>query len=323
MKAKIDQLQLELAAIEPDRKAVVGASSRDTLLGIAILIVGVLSAWMMLSTASPAAGGGIITGFLGVAIGGFLLWRAHSRKSEFMQGFKLRVIPRILDTIQPGLDYSPGDGIPLSIFNASRLFSERADRYEVEDRITGRLEHTDFMLSEIHAQQRHTSTDGKGNTTTSYRTFFRGIFMQSDFHKHFRSTVRIMPNRTAFLGRFGRMLSGFRPFSHEKLLQFEDVDFEREFNVYGSDDLEARYILTPGLMRRIVEIQQRWNHEVRLSFFDSCVCIAIQHGRNLFEPDLNRTTDCRQQLESLTAEIRACLGIIDDLNLNTRIWTKT
>lgn len=323
MNKLLQQLQLELASVEPERRAVVGAGQRDTLIGIACIVIGVLSVWMLMA----AGGGNPFPGFLiaaiGVITGAILLWRAHSRRSEFRNGFKLRIIPRILDAIHPGLSYSPREGIPLSVFNASRLFSESADRYEVEDRISGRLGDTDFMFSEIHAQQRHTTSDGKGGTTTSYRTFFRGIFMQADFHKHFHSTVRVMPNRSAFLGRLGRALSGFRPFSHEQLLTFEDPDFEREFNVYGSDDVDARYILSPGLIRRIMDIRRRWNHEVRLSFFDSWVCIAIQHGNNLFEPDLNRAANCRQQLESLTAELRACLEIIDELNLNTRIWSKT
>ena len=147
--------------------------------------------------------------------------------------------------------------------------------------------------------------------------------MCADFHKHFRGTLRIMPNSTSILGGIGRALSAFRPFSSEKLVRLEDPEFERSFNVYGSDDIEARYILSPGMMHRILDLRRHWNDEVRLSFLESNVCIAIQHRRNLFEPRLDRPVDCQQQLQQIAGEIRICLDLIDQLNLNTRIWSKT
>jgi hypothetical protein len=181
---------------------------------------------------------------------------------------------------------------------------------------------TDIMLSEVHAQYRSTTTDSKGRTSARYHTFFRGLFMCADFHKHFRGTLRIMPNSTSFLGGIGRALSAFRPFSSEQLVRLEDPEFEKSFNAYGSDDIEARYILSPGMMQRMLELQRRWDDEVRFSFLDSNVCIAIQHRRDLFEPQLNRPADCQRQLQQIAGEIRFCLDLVEQLNLNTRIWSK-
>ncbi|HSP41651.1 MAG TPA: DUF3137 domain-containing protein, partial [Luteolibacter sp.] len=167
------------------------------------------------------------------------------------------------------------------------------------------------------------STDSKGRTSTRYHTFFRGLFVCADFHKHFRGTLRIMPNSTSFLGGLGRALSAFRPFSSEQLVRLEDPEFEKSFNVYGSDDIEARYILSPGMMQRMLELRHRWSDEVRFSFLDSSVCIAIQHRRNLFEPHLNQPADCQRQLQQIAGEIRVCLDLVEQLNLNTRIWSKS
>lgn len=84
----------------------------------------------------------------------------------------------------------------------------------------------------------------------------------------------------------------------------------------------SRYILSPAMLHRILELRRRWNDEVRLSFLDASDCIAIQHSNNLFEPRLNRPVDCQAQLQQIAGEIRICLDLVEQLNLNTRIWSK-
>ena len=301
---------------------ILSANRRDRWTGGLGGATGLLLALLLLGAGAHNPVPVFIAAAIGIIVAGVFLARAHQRSKSFRQHLKLAIMPRLLDAIQPGLRYDPGSGIPKSMFTAARLFSQDADRYSVEDLIHGRVGETDIMMSEVHAQYRSTSTDSKGRTRTTYHTFFRGIFMCADFHKHFRGTLRIMPNSTSFLGGLGRALSAFRPFSSEQLVRLEDPEFERAFNVYGSDDVEARYILSPSMMRRILELRERWNGEIRFSFLESNVCIAIQHGHDFFEPRLDRPADSQHQLEQLAGEIRVCLELVEDLNLNTRIWSK-
>jgi hypothetical protein len=318
----LQRVRTELAPLEPQRVQVIAANRSDRLVGFAVLGAGVALALAMLPSSSGNPLPAIIAGAIGVIIGAVFFYRAHKRGATFLGRLKYEMMRRLLDAIQPGLQYDPASGIPKSMFTASRLFSHNPDRYDVEDLIHGRVGETDIMLSEVHAQYRSTTTDSKGRTRTTYHTFFRGLFMCADFHKHFRGTMRVMPNSTSFLGGLGRALSAFRPFSSEQLVRLEDPEFEKTFNVFGSDDIEARYILSPGMMRRMLDLRERWNDDIRLSFLDSNVCIAIEHGGDFFEPALNRPADSQQQLQRIVGEIGACLGIVEDLNLNTRIWSK-
>jgi hypothetical protein len=318
----ISRVRAELAPLEPQRAQMVAANQRDQVAGTLACLGGLLLAAVLISAGHNTQVPAFMAGAIGVIIGVVFFIRAHNRGGRFRGQLKLELMRRLLDAVQPGLLYDPSSGIPKSMFTASRLFSQTPDRYKVEDLIRGRVGKTDIMLSEVHAQYRSTTTDSKGRTQTTYHTFFRGLFISADFHKHFRSTLRVMPNGTSFLGGLGRALSAFRPFSSEKLVRLEDPEFEQAFNVYGSDDIEARYILSPGMMQRILELRRRWNNEIRLSFIDSKVCIAIQHRRNLFEPQLSQRADCQQQLQQIAGEIRTCLDLVDDLNLNTRIWSK-
>jgi len=318
----IERVRTELATMEPQRVQVLADNRRDRLIGFAAAGIGLTLALVMLPSTSGNPLPGYLAAAIGIITGVVFFYRAHSRGADFRGRLKYEMMCRLLDAIQPGLQYDPGSGIPQSLFTASRLFSHSPDRYNVEDLIRGRVGDTDILLSEVHAQYRSTTTDSKGRTRTTYHTFFRGLFMCADFHKHFRGTLRVMPNSTSFLGGLGRALSAFRPFSSEQLVRLEDPEFEDAFNVFGSDDIEARYILSPGMMRRILDLRIRWNDDVRLSFLESNICIAIEHSGDFFEPALNRPVDNQEQIQRIVGEIGACLGIVEDLNLNTRIWSK-
>ena len=54
----------------------------------------------------------------------------------------------------------------------------------------------------------------------------------------------------------GQKLQSFTTaFSKRQLIKLEDPEFEKLFAVYGDDQIEARYILTPALMQAAWESQ--------------------------------------------------------------------
>ena len=74
--------------------------------------------------------------------------------------------------------------------------------------------------------------------------------------------------------------------SRGELVRLEDPEFKKECCVYSDDQVEARYILSTSLMKRILEFKQKWRTKVSLSFRDSKVYIAIRMNKNLFETRL-------------------------------------
>jgi hypothetical protein len=243
--------------------------------------------------------------------------------SRFKKEFKLLAIGAIVKAMEPGMTFSPERGVPQSQFVRSELF-QRPDRYNCEDGLQGKIGDTAVLISEVHAEEKHTRTDSKGNTQTHYTTIFDGVFMIADFHKHFNGTTRVLPDTAEkIFGGLGKMLQGFRPFMSQDLVYLEDPEFEGEFVVYGTDQIEARYILSTSMLRRILDLKRKWRNEVRLSFIDSNVFVAISHKGNLLEPDLGRSALSRELVGRIVAELSVCFGLVNDLNLNTRIWTKT
>jgi hypothetical protein len=240
----------------------------------------------------------------------------------FEEEFKDEVIRELVHFVEPSLTYHPERGISQSKFTSSRLFKHSIDRYRAEDHVSGRLGKTDFEFSEVKAQYKTTSRDSDGHTRTQWHTIFDGIMFIGDFNKEFRSPVVVLPDlaeRT--LGRFGQWLQG-KNFARADLVKLEDPRFEKQFVVYGDDQIEARYILSTSLMQRILDFREKTGEDIYLSFVNSRVYVAVPTPDDLFEPRRLRSlldpSMCQEYLEDLLLAV----GIVEDLDLNTRIWTK-
>ena len=64
----------------------------------------------------------------------------------------------------------------------------------------------------------------------------------------------------------------------------EDPAFEKLFAVYATDQVEARYLLSPSLMERLVASRQKLDAKVQAAFMDDHVILAIPDAYNRFEP---------------------------------------
>ncbi len=232
---------------------------------------------------------------------------SSSLKGKWVDRYKDEVLKPIVEAEFPDITYDDDHHISEQMFNASNLFTN-PDRFNGEDLFSGKLESTSFSFSEIHAEEKHETKDKDGNKTTWYTTIFRGLFLIADFNKEIQNETYVYS-------------SGGKWFSRFKRVKLEDPVFEDRFNVYSDDQVEARYILTPKMMQRIVELEDRFGQNLYLSFRGHNVYIAISESYNMFEAKFNEEVSFNQVARFLE-EVRSILDIINDLDLNLRIWTK-
>jgi len=244
-----------------------------------------------------------------------------SGQSSFRADFKRRVVTEVIRFFSADLRYHPTGSVSRAQFRKGDLFRQRIDRYAGEDFVTGRLGATAFEFSELHAQYK-TTTRTKNGTRTTWHTIFKGLYFVADFNKDFRGRTVVLPDslQSAF-GFLGQKLQSLN-FTRGELVKLEDPEFEKAFVVYGDDQIEARYILTPALMRRMVELRRKVGGRVYFSFIGSQVHVAIPSSKNHFEPRLFGTLLHVEAIEEYYQDLALITGIIEDMNLNTRIWTK-
>ncbi len=237
---------------------------------------------------------------------------------QFVNDFKERVIRKIILFFDKGFRYRKEDYIPQAIFNSSTIFRKQPDAYSGEDRVTGIIGVTQIDFSEVKAQT--VTRDSKGRK--HYSTFFKGLFFIADFNKDFHTTTYVLPDTAERLfGGFGSFFQK-RNMSRPDLVKLEDPEFEKLFVVYGEDQVESRYILSTSLMHRIVEYQKKTGRDLSISFRHSKMYVAIPYTKNLLEPKLFTTLLNFKVIQTYYDDLHLFLGIVEDLNLNTRIWSK-
>lgn len=317
----LPELRQKLGPLEKQRQATLSRRGRGTLIMLVVLGCGVAGTISLSRFAIWAAViGGIMT-VIGLVV--TYINEFAGPQEAFRKEFKNQFIANLLAAVADEVRYLPeGDRDILQDYRRSELFTTEPDRETIEDSIFARVGQTDLRVSELHTEYKETTHDSDGKEKTKWHTIFQGLFISADFHKEFRGKtfVRSDVAEKAF-GRFARILQ--KPiFSDLQLVQLEDPDFEREFVVQSTDQIEARYILSPSLMRRMFELKERFGSRVEFSFLLSRVHIAISTSRNFFEPKLGKSLEDPTTLRESLDQVSLCMGIVEDLDLNRRIWSK-
>jgi hypothetical protein len=101
------------------------------------------------------------------------------------------------------------------------------------------------------------------NTASS----FRGLFAHARLSKTIQGSVVMLPDHLERrLDYLAQTIQSLQTVNGNKLVKLEDVEFERYFAVYATDEILARYLLTPAMMLRITELRKKYNRDIMLAF---------------------------------------------------------
>lgn len=254
-----------------------------------------------------ALAGSFVGVFAGVGIAGFkYLIPGFAAFSNYRVRFKHEVAAEVFKIVCPTASYAPLEGIAASVFDEPGLFSTRGG-FKSDDRVRGRIGQTPFEAADV---SRSYSTGGKNSRNV---VVFRGLFFHLDFNKTLRGVTLVDPKGAAATSIGDR--SGLTR------VTLENPAFDAKFAVYASDEVEARYILTPAMMERILTLQSHTDKNVHLGFKGNRAYLGVNYGRALFEPGIAASTSV-EAIHEMAAHFALADGIVHELDLNTRIWTK-
>ena len=149
---------------------------------------------------------------------------------------------------------------------------------------------------------------------------FMGMFVIAKFNKKIKGRTVVLPGTVEKrVGYLAKTLQSLH-FKRNQLVNMEDSEFEKQFLVYSTDQTEARYILTPFLMKRISALQKKIAHPIRLSFKEDNVHMAVEHPNGFLSLSKNKNLVTSNALEDIYHGISTAICIVEDLNLNTKIW---
>jgi len=263
--------------------------------------------------------GGTIIALLVLALPAFLLNKVEKR---FSTKFKSALIPDILAGLDANALYKADECLSKESFTGSKLVHiHQIYRFKGSDLLEGKKEDMAYRMSYLNVYDKEVQKTSKG-TKTEIKEVFNGMLFESHFNKSFKGQSFILPDvsRSVLGAVVGEMLNEAIHKKDTRLVKLEDPEFEKEFAMYSTDQIEARYILTPAFMERINELKSNFIDPIKISFTDNKIYIAVLSGRNLFDPNIFNKLDSPQTFSRYADMIGNMLKISEVLKLNLKIW---
>ena len=307
LKQAIEDLTPWLESLEAERKAAVAQSFKGVALGLAgggaFALIGFAASW-------PAP---VLLIGAGLILGGLAIWGAQPlntlRKTvktglndRFAEAFGMRYRAEVHDPIR---------------FDAFRQHGllPGYDRRNFEDHFSGEAHGADFDIYEAHLEQKR-----RTKNRTYYVTVFHGVLIRINFPR----TVEGVPLVTRDAGVFNA-LEGWakKTFGGDKLERIGLVDptFEKAFEVYGTDQVMARYLLTPSFMERLLKLESELKGKNVRCVFDEKLGEGDGRGELLIAAETGNKFEAGSMFKPLTdhdriANLHGEFAMIDDI-INT------
>ena len=100
-------------------------------------------------------------------------------------------------------------------------------------------------------------------------------------------------------------------------VKLEDIEFEKIYETYSNDQIEARYILTTAFMEKLKRLNKH-NIKAAVCFHNGMVYIGVKTTKNLFEPPLFKSALDIENYKSLINQMKEILEIIDILEMDRK-----
>ena len=143
------------------------------------------------------------------------------------------------------------------------------------------------------------------------RIVFNGVIVKLDMNKSFTGHTVIKPNS----------LMHISPSSKLRFTEFEDIEFNKKFDVFTNDEVDARYLITPTFMVRLKNMTTAFKaNSVSCAFFGNFLIVAMSTRKDLFSIcSLTKPIDDRAQYFLMYEEIFSIIRLIDHFKLDQKI----
>ena len=164
-----------------------------------------------------------------------------------------------------------------------------------------------------------TETRGTGKSRRTV-TVFEGQVLTIGFNRQFTSTTVLEPNaqrRKFFIGAEKEQMT----IGGEVLerVDMTNPQFEERFTLWSNDQVEARYLVHPEYLERLLAVEQAFaGEDIRALFQDGELLVTLKTG-DLFESGSLDSSDDRRLLETAIAQFGSLADLATQLNEKPRM----
>jgi hypothetical protein len=146
---------------------------------------------------------------------------------------------------------------------------------------------------------------------------FRGLFGYADLGTKINGSVILLPDHLeCHLDYMAQTLQAMKNINGNKSVVLENPEFERYFAVYSTDEILARYILTPAVMERMTALRQKYRRDIMMSFTGNRFYFAVSMPEGFLT--LGKNTGSSGAVGDLYDNVDAALSVMQDLRLQEK-----
>ncbi len=254
------------------------------------------------------------------------------------------LIKEVIDQLLPGYEYAAYSDQPLKQVPKSKIFKSFGPSSVAHGYLKSPKGAHPLRISDCSLQEQDSTKNalGQGLAVIPYLAMFyvmynfvlrnlfskksadnvhnsfRGLFAWTKFNKTLEGhTLVVTKNLKNQFANLGKNLS--LSFDHKQEIKLEDPRFTNEFYVYGTDQVEARYVLSTSLMEKILALKNKYNRPIMLSFREDRMYLAVNipHGvLSFYSKDLSSSLVLQEVFDT----IKTTEDIVNDFNLDKNIW---
>lgn len=239
---------------------------------------------------------------INIIILGFLIY--HWIKKSFEKKVKRKIMQRVCKCFEYLFwieNYNKTEKFEqLPNFNETGLTSYYTT-FNIDDAFVGEHKNVKFDIIESELIR------GCGKNS---KTIFKGVFILLDMNKNFNTHTIITQDS----------LSHTSPLNNLHHTELEDIQFEKRYDVFTDNDVEARYLITPSFMERLNNIELCFNGKISCAFYKEKLILAIRTKHDLFSIcSLLKPTYDSKQFETMFNEIYSLIELIEYFKLDQKI----
>lgn len=236
---------------------------------------------------------------------GAAYWWMSAPKRQYKKAYKDTILPKIANALN--LIYDQKRKISMSEMKQSKVVPGH-DRYKSEDFFEGSYKGARLEFAEINLEEKRRS-----KRRTYYVSVFKGLAVLIDLNdKNFAGHTILVKDSAAFFEFFKEKGYGLDK------ADLIDPGFEKIFDVYTDDQVEARYLVDPLMIERLKNLHRIYHgKQLMCAFYNTNkVLILIKSDKNHFEPPkIDRKATNIREVMRLKKEVFQILKIIDYLKL--------
>ena len=229
---------------------------------------------------------------------------AYIRRSlkKYASSIKSQIFPKILNFLGNFEYLSENKEIKLDEYKKYNIIPHYS-RSSCEDYIRGDYKSVNIELFEARLERRK---------RRGYYTVFSGLIIKLSVNKKFNGKTLIKTDK----GSVGNWFS--QAFNEFPRVHLEDPEFEKIFEVFSENQVEARYLLTISFMERLLEVRKIFQSDkMQCSFLDQSLLMLLPIDKDMFEPGpITEPEDFIDDSKNLLKEMHSIFNICDTLKLD-------